>query len=47
MRETRLYGSEGGEAKAFLTPINKDPITLRPMIAHGLPLSLCFITSNF
>jgi hypothetical protein len=26
---------------------NKDPITLRPMIAHGLPLSLCFILSNF
>ena len=23
MRETRLYGSEGGEAKAFPTPIRK------------------------
>lgn len=27
MREIRLYGSEGGEAKAFPTPI---PATLRP-----------------
>ena len=24
MRETRLYGSEGGEAKAFPTPIHEN-----------------------
>ncbi len=24
MREIRLYGSEGGEAKAFPTPINRN-----------------------
>ena len=32
---------------AFAGKYFEDPITLRPMIAHGLPLSLCFITSNF
>ena len=34
MRETRLYGSEGGEAKAFPTPI------LRKVRGIGIKISL-------
>ena len=31
MRETRLYGSEGGEAKAFPTPIQERGLLLSPL----------------
>ena len=30
MRENRTYGSEGGEAKAFPTPISRGDTTRRP-----------------
>ena len=34
MRETRLYGSEGGEAKAFPTPIPAEQQMRKPVLTR-------------
>jgi len=44
MRETRLYGSEGGEAKAFPTPI---PYQDNIVHNRGFKKLKCYLSLNF